>query len=392
MSNTSRYTGATKRQIKVDGIKDADLAALNGAVVELSIDSDIDQPDMATIVLHNQSRQKSQRWSEKLELGKEITISLNFETRKDEQLFKGYIATIEPSYNMETSDEAVPSRLVVRAFDPLHKLSRERKTVAFANITDADMVKKIAEDNKLTAEFGKEKPDTVKHPHVYQHNQTDLKFLRMRAARLGFRVHLNLKDNKLHFAKKESPEPIKLHAVSKLRADATLLRFSARMSLANQVKEVKVRAYHPEKRKLIEGKAPKQELSSLFENKNEVRIGASMVETKHVETDVPLGRSAESDSIAQAEADALAEAILRERMLSFITADGRCLGTPELYAGAIADISCQDSRFDGLYLITAVRHSYTPAGGFRSDFKCCRDAMTDPGNNARSDDSDGQTG
>ncbi len=379
MAENEFIASATDREVKIAGVKDTELAT---SLYDVYVESDLDQPDMATLTLENRPKMK---WSEKLEIGASVEISLGFtalkKDKKTKRVFKGEIVGIEPIYDVDK-----PTRVVVRAFDPLHKLTRGKKTTAFANVQDADIVKQIAKDNSLKVDFGDEEPSGdkyPKHPHVYQHNQTDLKFLRLRAARIGFRVYVE--DDKLFFIKKKADDEITLNRTAK---GSYLQRFCPRLSMATQVKKVEVRAWDAEKKEVILGAAPTGNNDKTGFGD---RSGASLVkgDLTLVETGVPV--------LDKPEAKALAEAIMSERMLSFITGDGVCFGNPELYAGSIVTISWadpgdygKDGRFDGKYLISSVRHRAPHDGPFRTDFRFCRDAHSDPGNDASSGDSDGQ--
>jgi phage protein D len=78
----------------------------------------------------------------------------------------------------------VPS-LTVRGFDRLHRLMRGRKSRTFVKQKDSDIVSKIVQDAGLTADATDSR---VTYEHVYQHNQTDWEFLRVRAQRIGYEI------------------------------------------------------------------------------------------------------------------------------------------------------------------------------------------------------------
>src|SRR5262249_25048100 len=119
----------------------------------------------------------------------------------------------------------------------------------YLNVSDKDIVDKICQRYSLTADYGSA-PPTTQYDHVYQHNQTDLEFLRLRAARIGFELFVN--DTKLYFRKRDqSDSGIKLQC----QAEGGLVGFMPRLSTANQVSEVRVRGYDPEQKKEIIGTA-----------------------------------------------------------------------------------------------------------------------------------------
>src|SRR6185436_18807178 len=118
---------------------------------------------------------------------------------------------------------------MVRALNKLHLLARGKKSVSYTNVTDKDIVDKVCLAHSLSADYGSAPPATS-YTHVYQHNQTDLEFLRLRAARSGF--ELWVVGDKLFFRKRDdSDSGVKL----KLGADGGLQRFLPRLSTADQV-------------------------------------------------------------------------------------------------------------------------------------------------------------
>src|SRR6266516_2659361 len=89
--------------------------------------------------------------------------------------------------------------MVIRASNRLHRLTRALRTREFVDVTDAEIVATIARENGLTPEASS--APSVRYDHVYQQNQTDLDFLLVRAARIGFNVWCE--DTTLFFRKAE---------------------------------------------------------------------------------------------------------------------------------------------------------------------------------------------
>jgi hypothetical protein len=103
-------------------------------------------------------------------------------------LFDGEIVEIESDF--------VPGnrRTIVRGFDRLHRLARGRQVRSFNQVTDGDIVSKIARECSLSPRCG---PTSTVHEYVLQDNVTNLDFLRARAASLGYLLWVHGKD--LHF-------------------------------------------------------------------------------------------------------------------------------------------------------------------------------------------------
>src|SRR5438093_4587112 len=101
--------------VKIDGA-DASEEFMH-ALVEVTVESSLHLPDVATLVLHDPRL----RWIDDahLEPGKAVQVSAKT-GRSEHLLFDGEIVEIEPDFGLSTQ------RLVVRAFDRLHRLARGR--------------------------------------------------------------------------------------------------------------------------------------------------------------------------------------------------------------------------------------------------------------------------
>ena len=331
-------------------------------VHDVLVEADLDQPDHAIVTLSNLST----KYSEDVNEGDDLEIKLGFVDGKDQgTVFKGEVVAIEPVYAA-----SAPARVHIRGYNQLHRLMRGKKSVTYTKVSDKDIVDKLCQQYGLSAEYGDAPPQT-KYDHVYQHNLTDLEFIRVRAARLGFEVSVD--DKKLYFRKRvDSDSGLKLvFGVPSDANTATLERFMPRLSTAQQVSEVKVFGWDPVKKQEIIGNA-KPQSSKLGDTH-----GSKVANSKHKDV---LQVVHESPVSSKEEADNIAKAILNDRMMEFITGDGVCRGNPDLKPGLIVTINVQDKRFDGKYHLTSVRHRYIhagPSGGYRTEFKFRRDAKSD---------------
>jgi phage protein D len=328
-------------------------------VHDLSVEADLDQPDMAAVVVAN----KSSKYSEKINLGDDVVIEGGFATGNNEEgtIFKGEVTGLEPMY-----DTKKPQRLVVRALNKLHLLSRGKKSVAYTKVTDKDIVDKICQQYSLTGQYG-DAPPTVQYDHVYQHNQTDLEFVRLRAARIGFEVFVQ--DTKLYFRKRsEKDSGITLELG--VESENLLEKFHPRLSTANQVSEVRVRAWDPDQKKEIIGTAKASGSKLGQKTGTDVAESAKHQNVLAVDVDVPV--------FSKEQADGIAKSILQDRLMNFITGDAATKGNPNIKPGIVLTLKTNaDKRFDGKYYVTGVRHQYVHEGadnGFRTFFKFKRDA------------------
>src|SRR5215813_5720810 len=154
--------------IMIDG-KQAD----DGHFQSYVCDRDMFQPDMAAIVLANQGDVYSPT-----KVGATIEVKVGDGATS---VFKGEVIGLEPVY--KGGDKTI---ITIRAMNKLHRLLRKRKSITFTDKTDQQILNQVVGDAGLTLDWKHDASITYKH--VYQHNQTDLEFLRTRAARMGCHV------------------------------------------------------------------------------------------------------------------------------------------------------------------------------------------------------------
>jgi phage protein D len=311
------------------------------SIHSLVVDQDVDQPDMCVLTLNNAAH----AFSNEVALGAEVEVKIGGEGGTS--IFKGEVVGIEPFY--KTGGE---SKCIVRAFNRLHRLLRGRKSITFMDKKDSEIASLIAKANGLNADA---ENTGVAHKHVYQHNQTDLEFLRLIAARNGFEV---LCEDKTLFFRK--PRADKSSGVELRINDDTgglmLKSFSPRLSSAGLVKEVEVRSWNPEKKEEIVARATASG-SSLGK-----KIGADEAQVFGQRVTFTVDRPVSSVE----EAKKLAEAKLNDILMDFVAGDGLCIGSPDIRAGSVVTILVNpdknDDRFNGEYFVTGASHRYAHSG------------------------------
>ncbi len=311
-------------------------------LVALTVESSLHLPDSATLVLHDSRL----HWIDQqvLEPGKSLKIKANTDG-KDHLVFDGEIVGLEPAFGLDAV------RLVVRAFDRLHRLSRGRKVRSFVNVTDADVAKKLAGEAGLGFN-GKAGPV---HKYLFQNNETNLEFLRKRAAALGFVVYVDGKT--LHFTEPKADGP----SVD-LQWPATLTEFHPCLTTVDQVTGTIVRGWDPEKKQEVVGRAKTNEGGPEVG----VKPGGSLAEQAFGGNATNQG--AHIPVRDQASADALAKALAGEHASRFIEAEAVCAGNPQILAGSPVKISSLGTRFSGTYLVTSCRHEYGEDKSFKTHF------------------------
>jgi uncharacterized protein len=334
--------------ILLDGkeIPDADF-------ISYVVERDMFQPDMAAVVLSNQN----DVYSGKIKIGASIEIKVG---NPPKSIYKGELIGVEGTYKGGQT-----TRLTLRAMNKMHRLLRMRKSLTFTEKTDQQILSQVAKDADLTLEWKHEKSITYKH--VYQHNLTDLEFIRVRAARMG--CHVWCEDTKLYVKEPELDQKsgIQLSVDQK----ANLRAFSPRISSASVVSKVSVKGWNPETKELITGEAQAQ--NSPLGSENAVAACGTLGKEETFTVDHPIW--------SKEEADALAKARLRDLNLMFITGEAEMEGDPNVEMGKTIEIEAnamdQGDPFNGHYYVAGITHRHTlpkaKDGGYVTIVKFMRD-------------------
>ena len=330
--------------VEIEGLGREDGVALMGDLIEVTVESSLHLPDVATIVLHDAAL----KWVDdrRVEPGKGLKLSAKAE-EDDRPIFDGEIVEMEPEYSAATQ------RLTLRAFDRLHRLTRGHHVRSFQNVTDGDLVQRIAREVRLTAKVG---DASQVHPYVFQNNETNLAFLQGRAAALGYL--LCAEGSELHFeAAGAEPETIEL------KWGQTLQEFRPRLTTASQVSGSTVRGWDPATRQAIVGQVQNGNgTPKVGESRRAGQLAqeAFRIEAPLLTADRPIRTQAAADTLAQAMAD--------RRASRFIEAEGVCSGNSKLVAGTSVRLDNIGTRFNGTYYVTSARHVYTGEAGYTTHF------------------------
>jgi phage protein D len=321
------------------------------------VDCDIYQPHMAAIVLANQGDVYSSK-----QIGASIEIKVG---NNKTSIFKGELVGLEPIY--KGGEKTV---ILLRAMNKLHRLLRKRKSRTFTDKTDQQILNQVVGDAGLTLEWKHEA--SIQYKHVYQHNQTDLEFLRTRAARMG--CHVWCVDTTVYVKQPDlqSGEIATLNVDQE--ADAILHRLAPRLNSSAVINKVTVKGWNPETKELITGDASVQ--GSKLGSQTSVAGSGSLGNEETFTVDHPIW-SAE-------EAKALAKARLQDASLSYITGEAEVAGNPVFELGKVVKVVANATNnadpFNGKYYLMGVTHRHIASkakegGGFVTILRFGRDAQ-----------------
>ncbi len=330
-------------------------------IITFVVDSDFDQPCMATITLRNDTAKHTGARNH----GQSCEIKVGKGDGSDKKtIFKGEIVGIEPSYKAGGE-----SRILIRCFNKLHRLSRGRKSKTYQKQSDQDVVSAIAGQHGLSAQCGSS--PKITHDHLYQHGQTNLEFVRVRAARLGF--HVWCEDTKLFFDKPKTDQDSGIELKLEKDAPYHLKAASLRMSSAAVLKKVTVQGWDPKKKEAIVGE--ESAASTPLGSKKGSDAASTFGDGATFTVDHPI--------YSVDEAKAIAKSRLADANLGYITGEALCKGSANLKLGIVVKLvvnTDESDRFNGKYLVKGCTHKYThgtggnPSGGYETILRLARDA------------------
>jgi phage protein D len=260
-------------------------------------------------------------------------------------VFSGRVTGIEGDY----PGDAGPA-VVVLAEDSLQDLRMTRRTRTFAEMTDAQVVERIARDHGLDPRVDLDGPE---HPEVCQLNQSDLAFLRDRALTLG--ADLWLDGRTLHVGTSDE-DPIVL------RHGRELLSFRVLADLALQVTEQRVAGWDPESKAAVLESGAAGALAGDLGND---LAAAGLLADKFGDR---VSTTTLATAVTSAEARAIAGGLYHERARRFVTGSGVADGVAGLAAGRTVSLEGLGAMFDGNYRLTRVAHCFDRAHGYRTQF------------------------
>lgn len=330
-------------EITLNGSKVTD--ALLADVLEATVENSLHLPDMATLVLHDPKF----HWIDDEQLAPGKSLQILFSTGKlSQRVFDGEIVEIEPTFDSDIQ------RLTIRAFDRMHRLARGQRTRSFINVSDSDLVRKLAAEVQLEAQVDS---TPLVHPYVFQQNETNLAFLQKRAAALGYLLYVQ--DRTLY-----CKAPRSSHRAVALEWGATLNEFRPRLTTVEQIETLEARGWDPVQKQAIIGRVSASEGIGIPVVGQSGNGGRLVQHSFHMTTQLLV---ADRPIRTQAQADQLAHAAANRQAGRFIEAEGLCYGNPGLVAGVPVSITKVGQRFSGTYFVTSTVHSYS-AHGYMTSF------------------------
>lgn len=277
-----------------------------------------------------------------LDFGKAFVVKLGTTV-----LFEGRVMGLRAGF-----PEGAPPRIVVLADDRLQDLRMTRRTRSFADKSDADVMRAIANDHSLTPDIDVSGPT---HKVLAQVNQSDLAFLRERANAVDGEVWVEGSTLKVKTRGSRDAGTVDLTWQNQLK------EFSVSADLAAQRTEVTVSGWDVAGKQAIKAAATSSAIAS--------EVGA---DTSGVS--ILQGIKARKENLAHpvpvtaTEGQAAADAFFRMSARRFVTGRGVAEASVGLRVGKHIDLKELGPLFSGKYMVTAVRHRFDTAQGIRTEF------------------------
>jgi len=291
------------------------------------------------------------------DFGTEVEVAIGAEGDQH-VVFDGAVSGIEV-----VMGDSQPPRVVMLAEDRLMRLRMTRRMRTYTDVTDADVVRRIAQEHALDADVSADGP---RYSVLHQVNQSDLAFLRERARLLQADIWCS--GRTLHFSDRPARRGDKITLVH--GADLLSCRISA--DLAHQRTDVRVTGFDARTKAVIDERASAGTIDAeAFPG----RTGPKVLERAFGSS---AGIRVREVPRTRAEASAWARAEMLRRARRFVTATGLARGMPQLTVGSQLRLELVGAPFDGDgYYVTRVTHTYDNVRGLRSSFEAERATLNE---------------
>ena len=318
-------------------------------ILQISVEESLHLPGMFTLVISDlPAREQEPGWRLKdlCTIGKSIKIGFissttrhpEFAKEKQDYILEGEITAMETHF---TSGSQAP--MIIRGYDVSHRLHRGRYNRSFQNMTDTDIITKIA--GEVGIPTGTMDSSGGPHDYVFQENQTNMEFFRERATRNGF--ELFVQNGKLNFRKPKKDGSLALKWLTDLNS------FRVRVTSAQQVSEVEVRGWDYERKQPIVETANAEQVITETTNgkgsKTSTSFKGKPPTPKMIVADQPVFTAEEAKKIAQARFNELGG--------DFVHADAIAEGNPKIRPGQVVELKDM-GKYDGKYYVTDTRHLF----------------------------------
>jgi phage protein D len=285
-----------------------------------------------------------------LDFGKAVRITLG-----NDVIFDGRITGLEANFPNGQGPE-----LNVLAEDRFQDLRMTRRTQTFSDVSDADVITRIANDHGLRPNVSVSGPT---HKVLAQINQSDLAFVRERARAVDAELWM---DGSMLNAKAHGDRD---GGTLELTYRQELREFSVLSDLAAQRSSVTVAGWDVGGKRAVKFEATASAIASEL---NGDESGASILSAKFGDRKEALAHTV---PLSSREAQAEAEALFKMSARRFVTGRGIAETDGRLRVGSYVDLKNLGPLYSGKYYVSEVTHLFDGTRGIRTEFKAERPGL-----------------
>lgn len=318
------------------------------AVISVSLDLDLNAPDMVDITINEGLDIDSQKftWLDNpiLNPGKKVDIFFGYANKKKNCLFKGTINSLSPSF----PSSGVP-QLTVKAYDFSHMMQTKFNDFNTVKVKYSDIASELAGKNGLSS--GGVESTLVVHDMVDRsQGQSDYHLLKELASKLNYEFFV--REKKLFFRKPKDKKIIQTFEYKK-----SIISFSPRLTTASIPPAVVVSGWNENKKERVEGKAS---LGDVVKDASVSKYIKKFV--SQAQGSKPKGFEADVEVNSKEEAKRRAELELKKLADKFIEGDLEVVGDPTLVPGNSVKLKGLGELFSGNYYILTAKHAIRSSG------------------------------
>jgi phage protein D len=271
-------------------------------------------------------------------------------------IFSGRVTAIRGRF-----PDGRPPEVLVTVEDRLADLRVARRTRAFHDRTDAEVIAAIAAEHGLSVDLD---IDGARHPVLVQANQTDLEFLRHRARDIDADLWAEGDTLRARARARRAEMPI-----VDLVIGGNLREFQVTADVSAQRTGMMVNGWDPDTKRAIREEST---VAAIEPELNGLESGSRIVETAFGRrADCVVDRSPRT----KAEARTLADAHFRQMARRFVQGHAIVHGDGSIRAGGRVSFHGVGALFDGEYGVRAVTHTFDTTNGFLTSLEVERPGL-----------------
>ncbi|MFM7885282.1 MAG: VgrG-related protein [Pseudanabaena sp.] len=334
-----------KPLLQIDGTNAS--ADLLNDILQISVEESLHLPGMFTLIINNDyfpgNGDITWKHQSLFAIGKKIKIGFTSSTTEDADF-----ATEETGYVLDGEITAIETEfteksqapIIIRGYDISHRLHRGRYNRSFQNVKDSDVISQVIGEVGISA--GTVTATTIVHEYLFQENQTNMEFLRERAARVGFELYVQ--DGKLNFRQPTQDQELTLKWLEDIHS------FRVRVSSAEQVSSVEVRGWdYTTKKAIVSTASTEQVITTNASGKGSAASTKFTVKPKMIVVDQPV--------FSVNEAQKMAQSLCNELGGEFVNADAKGEGNPSIRTGRVVKLTDM-GNYSGSYYVTEAHHLF----------------------------------